>query len=115
MCTTPHLSNINLLQLHLGQLCMCGMLVAGASETGAGLRLEEIQEGCIAVRPPIQAAEICGTCTTASSSLFYLPEAAWQGYGQMAGGKDLLCSDVRLISSRPPAMSGGGGGKERGW
>ena len=76
MCTTSHLSNINLLQLHLGQLCVCGMLVAGARETGAGLRLEEIQEGCIAVRPPIQAAEICGTCTTTSSSLIYLPGLA---------------------------------------
>ena len=51
-----------LLQLNLSQLCVCGMLVAGACEAGPRLSLEQLQEGCIAVRPPIQAAEVCGIC-----------------------------------------------------
>ena len=40
--SAAHLGNIMLLQLNLGQLCVCGMLVAGACEAGPCLSLEEL-------------------------------------------------------------------------
>lgn len=64
-----------LLQLHLGQLCACGMLVVGACEAGPRLSFEQFQEGGIAVRPPIQAAEVCGICNAEPESSFHLHSA----------------------------------------
>ena len=74
VCQNPHLGNIVLLQLQLGELCVCGMLVGGGGgEGGPRLGLQQGQEGSIAVWPPIQAAKVCATCTTnicsANSSL----------------------------------------------
>lgn len=66
--SATHLGHIMLLQLHLGQLCVCGMLVVRACEAGPCLSFEQFQEGGIAVRPPIQAAEVCGICRNGTTN-----------------------------------------------
>ena len=55
------------------------MLVGGSCEAGPGLCLEHFQEGCITVGPAIQAAKVCATYSSATSSSLI---TMWQGYGQ---------------------------------
>lgn len=82
------------------------MLVAGSCEAGPGLCLEHIQEGCIAVRPAIQAAEVCATCSSATSSS--LVDHPGRAMGEV--GQALLVPTTVHVMREEGAVGGRGGG-----
>lgn len=67
-----NLGNIRFLQSQLGQLGMAGVgLVFGrvwAGHAGARLGLQQLQEGFISMHTPIQAVEVCWTCSSTEAN-----------------------------------------------
>ena len=67
-----HLGYIILLKVQLGQLGMGGVVALAPCKAGPSLGLEQVQEGSISARPPIQTAEVSGACTVIYMTAFRL-------------------------------------------